>query len=259
MLKPRVIPCLLLKNTGLVKTVNFKNPQYVGDPVNAVKIFNDKEVDELILFDTTATVEKKKPNLSLLRDIASECFMPLTYGGGIRSLQDMREIFKLGVEKICVNTQAILSPSLVRQASEVFGSQSIVVCLDVRRNSSGRHEVYTHGGTKKANEDAVALAQEMQSMGAGEMVLNSMDRDGTQKGYDMELIRSVSTRVSIPVIACGGAGTLDDFARAVACGAAAVAAGSMFVFHGKRRAVLISYPEILELQSIFGFSSMEKL
>jgi cyclase len=249
MLKTRVIPCLLLKNGGLVKTVKFKDPKYVGDPINAVKIFNDKEVDELIFLDTTATIENRKPPINLISQIATECFMPFCYGGGIKTVEDIAQLFALGVEKVAINTQSVLNPSLIKQASDLFGSQSIVVSIDVKKNLFGKHRVYTHGGRKSTKLDPVDFAVQMQELGAGELFLNSIDRDGTMQGYDLDLIRKVSESVSIPLIACGGAGSLDHFAEAITKGgASAVSAGSFFVFQGTHRAVLITYPPLRELE-----------
>lgn len=252
MLTTRVIPCLLLKNRGLVKTTRFKDPKYVGDPINAVKIFNDKEVDELLFLDITATIENKRPPLKTISEIASECFMPLAYGGGIRTLDDIREIFAVGVEKVCINTAAVEDPLLIKKASDIFGSQSIVVSMDVKKTLFGKYEVYIRSGAQNAKIDPVKHAIHAEQMGAGEIFLNSIDRDGTMQGYDIELIRRVTSAVHIPVIACGGAGTINHFKEAVRDGgASAVSAGSMFVFHGKHRAVLISYPSKDELSDIF--------
>jgi cyclase len=258
MLKTRVIPCLLLAGQGLVKTVEFKDPVYVGDPINAVRIFNEKEVDELILLDILATVEEKEPQTRLISEIASECFMPLCYGGGIRSTDDMGRILGLGVEKVAVNSYAVENPLFVRNAADMFGGQSVVVAMDVRMNHAGKREVFTHSGTKATGLNPVELAVRMQEMGCGEILLNSIDRDGTMQGYDTALVREVAEAVSIPVVACGGAGRLSDFADAVGKGgASAVAAGSMFVFHGKHRAVLISYPAIQELEGVLHQAATE--
>ena len=252
MLKTRVIPCLLLKGQGLVKTVKFKNPKYVGDPINAVKIFNDKEVDELIFLDIEATVEGRKPPIKLISEIASECFMPLSYGGGLRNMDDIKAIFNLGVEKVIINSYAIELPTFINEASKFYGNQSIVVAIDVKRSSKGKYEIFSRGGKKKTNLDPVEYAMKMETLGAGEIFLNSIDRDGTMEGYDIELIKEVTESVSIPVIACGGAGKIEDIVDAVKKGgASAVAAGSMFVFHGKHRAVLTTYPSVEELEKAF--------
>jgi cyclase len=245
---------LLLKNQGLVKTVQFKNPVYLGDPINIVKIFNDKEVDELIFLDITATVEKRKPPFKLLSEIASECFMPLGYGGGIRSLEDIREILGLGVEKVAINSYAVESPAFIQKAADLFGSQSVVVSIDVKKNLLGKYEVRTHSGTKNVKLDPVAFAQEVEKRGAGELMVNSIDRDGTMNGYEIDLLRKIAESVKIPVIASGGAGKVSDFSKAVKIGkVSAVAAGAMFVFHGPHRAVLINVPTPDELE--IGFQS----
>lgn len=252
MVRTRVIPCLLLRNRGLVKTVKFKNSTYLGDPINIVKIFNDKEVDELIFLDITATIEQKKPPFKLLSEIASECFMPLGYGGGIRSLEDVKEILSLGVEKVAINSYAVENPSFVRAAADLAGSQSIVVSIDVKKSLFRKYEVMTHNGRKATGLDPLKFAVEMEKMGAGELFLNSIDRDGTMQGYDLELIRRVAEAVSIPVVACGGARTVKDLGDVVKKGgASAAAAGSMFVFHGPHRAVLINFPTPQELGMVF--------
>jgi cyclase len=240
---------LLLKNQGLVKTVKFKNPVYLGDPINIVKIFNDKEVDELIFLDITATVEKRKPPFKLLSQIASECFMPLGYGGGVRKLEDIREILGLGVEKVAINSYAVEDPSFIQKAADLFGSQSIVVSIDVKKTFLGNYEIWTHSGTKRTKMDPVVFARQVAEKGAGELMINSIDRDGTMEGYDIELIKRIAEGVKIPIIACGGAGKISDFSRAVKEGrASAVAAGAMFVFHGPHRAVLINVPTPEELK-----------
>lgn len=253
MLKTRVIPCLLLKNNGLVKTVKFKDPKYVGDPINAVKIFNDKEVDELIFLDISATIENRKPNFKVISDIANECFMPFGYGGGIRNLDDIKKLFNLGIEKVIINSYAFENPQFIKEASGIFGSQSIIVSIDVKKSLFGKYDVFTQSGKKNIKQDPVKYAILMENMGAGEIILNSIDRDGTMQGYDIELIKKVSESVKIPIIACGGANKIEDFGDAVKKGGASgVAAGSMFVFYGKHRAVLISYPSINELEKIFS-------
>lgn len=244
MIDTRVIPSLLLKGKGFVKTERFKNPRYLGDPINILKIFNEKEAHELAILDITATIEGRKPNFSYLSEIAEECFMPIAYGGGIISVEDIRRILSIGFEKVVINTSALQQPELIKQASSIFGSQSIVVSIDAKKNFLGKYEVYSRGGTQKTKNQPAEFACLMESMGAGEILINSIDRDGTMSGYDVPLIKSVADAVSIPVLACGGAGTLQDFYNAVHLGgASAVVAGSMFVFHGKHRAVLISFPE----------------
>ncbi len=250
MIRPRVIPALLLKGQGLVKTVRFKEPKYLGDPINIVRIFNDKEVDELIFLDITATNENRRPPFEMLAKITSECFMPLGYGGGIRSLEDVKTLLGLGVEKVILNTAAVEIPALVTEAAEYAGSQAVVISMDVKRGLLGRYEVFTRSGTKATGLDPVRHAQEMERRGAGELFVNSIDRDGTMQGYDLDLVRRVAEAVGIPVIACGGAGNLQHLAEAIRAGASAAAAGSMFVFQGPLRGVLISYPSQEELRRV---------
>lgn len=252
MMSYRVIPCLLLQNQGLVKTTRFNNPRYVGDPLNAIRIFNDKEVDELIFFDISASKENRMPLLKIISEISSECFMPLCYGGGISSMEEMQTVFSLGVEKIAINTQAIKNPLLIKQASEKFGSQSIVVTIDVKKSLFGKYQVFSHLKGKSLNLNPVEFAIRMEELGAGELLVNSVDRDGTMSGYDNELLKKITDAVTVPVIACGGAGNLDHLSDAVHIGGvSAVSAGSMFVFHGKHRAVLINYPTQQEITKIF--------
>jgi cyclase len=251
LIKTRIIPCLLLKGRGLVKTIKFKDPTYVGDPLNAVRIFNEKEVDELIFLDITASGEKRGPQFDLIRNIATECFMPFCYGGGIKTVEDIKKLFFLGAEKVSINSFAIEKPDFIKSASNIFGSQSIVAAIDVKKNLFGKYKVYNSSLKKMTALDPVSFAVELATMGAGEIFLNSVDRDGTFEGYDIDLIKALSSSVNVPVIACGGAGKVGDFARAVKeGGASAVAAGSMMVFHGKHKAVLISYPAMDELEQL---------
>ncbi len=242
---------MLLRNQGLVKTVKFRDPTYVGDPINAVHIFNEKEVDELIFLDITATPEQREPNFKLIQEIATECFMPFAYGGGISQLDHVKKLINAGAEKVIMNTALHTTPALVEAAARQFGSQSIVASLDVKRSFFGKPEVYTRGGKEKVKGTPEALARQAQEMGAGEIFVNSIDRDGTGKGFDLDLIKQITEVVEVPVIACGGAGSTADFVQAVKTGgASAVAAGSMFVFHGKHRAVLITYPPYGELENL---------
>lgn len=244
MILPRVMPCLLLKGTGLVKTTRFKDPTYVGDPRNAVRIFNEREVDELVILDITATPENHPPKFDLIREIVSEAFMPVAYGGGIRSLEDARRILALGVEKIVIGAYAVENPEFIREASAVLGSQSVLACIDVKRGLFGKYEVYTHSGRKRTGLNPVEFARQMERTGAGEIVVNSIDRDGAMSGFDLEIVKSISSAVSVPVIASGGAGKIEHFREAIDTGgASAVAVGSLFVFQGRHRAVLISYPD----------------
>jgi cyclase len=251
MLRTRVIPCLLLRNGGLVKTVRFRDAKYVGDPINAVRIFNDKEVDELVFLDIGATPSGTEPNFELLADITSEAFMPFGYGGGITTVDHVKRLYALGIEKVVINTAAVRTPALVEQAASLAGSSSVVVSIDVRRSLLGKYSVCVQSGQEDLKRDPVAYAREVEQLGAGEILLNAIDRDGTRAGYDLELIQRVAEAVSIPVVACGGAGSLQHFREAVQQGASAVAAGSFFVFHGKHRAVLITYPEYHALVQLF--------
>lgn len=250
MLRTRVIPCLLLQHQGLVKTLKFRNPKYIGDPINTIKIFNDKEVDELIILDIAASREKTGPNYSVIETIATECFMPVCYGGGITNYEQVEALVKLGIEKVTLNTAAFTTPGLITKLAEAFGSQAIVVAVDVKKNLFGKYEVVIEDGTQTTKKDPVTYAKEVARLGAGELFVNSIDRDGTMQGYDTSLIAKVAAAVTVPVIASGGAGTLQDFTEAVNAGASAVAAGSMFVFHGPHRAVLINYPGQDELRQV---------
>ncbi|HWR53203.1 MAG TPA: AglZ/HisF2 family acetamidino modification protein [Bryobacteraceae bacterium] len=252
MLRTRVIPCLLLRDGGLVKTVRFKDATYVGDPINAVRIFNEKEVDELAFLDIGATPSGAGPNFELLADIASEAFIPFGYGGGITTIEQVRRLFSLGVEKVILNTAAARTPALVEEAAAAAGSSSVVVSVDVRRNWRGKPTVMINGGRDGIDREPIEYAREMERRGAGEILLNSIDRDGTQAGYDLDLIHAVADAVSVPVVAAGGAGNLTHFREAVDAGASAVAAGSLFVFHGKHRAVLITYPLYEQLERLFS-------
>lgn len=249
---PRIIPVLLLHNGGLYKTIKFKQPVYVGDPLNAVKIFNEKEVDELILLDIHATPEGRKPPLEYLATIASECFMPLSYGGGINSINGINEVIKTGIEKVVINTAAIENPQFVSEAAEKYGSTTIVVSLDVKKNLFGKYQVYNKNKRKIFSSDPVKMAVELNRSGAGELMLNSVDKDGTMTGYDNDLIKKISAEVDIPVVACGGAGTIAHLKEAYDHGASAMAAGSMFVFKGTRQSVLINYPSKHEIKSLFS-------
>lgn len=246
----RVIPVLLLKNAGLYKSIKFKDHKYVGDPINAIKIFNEKEVDELIFLDILASVNEKEPNYQMLSDIASECFMPLCYGGGIQSVSQIEKILFTGVEKVSLNTSAHLKPSLIKEAAKQFGSSTIVVSMDVKSVFLSGKKVFIKSGTVNTKKDPVEYARQMEDLGAGELLVNSIDADGTMGGYDNDLIKIISSAVTIPVIACGGAGSIAHMKRAVHhSGASAVAAGSFFVFQGKHRAVLITYPSKKELET----------
>lgn len=252
MLAVRVMPCLLMSHGALVKTVQFGKPTYVGDPVNAVRIFNQKEVDELILIDIAATSDGSGTDFETLEKVVGECFMPICYGGGVRSVDEMRRLYALGIEKISLSSAAIENPSLVAAAAAEFGNQAVVVTLDVKKNFLGRYTVRTHQGRMDTKRSPVDLAREMEAAGAGEILLYSIDRDGTWSGFDLKLLQAVSSVVGIPVIACGGAGSLQDLRTAVKeGGASAVAIGSMAVFQGKDLGVLIKFPSREEQENLF--------
>jgi len=251
MFRPRVIPCLLLKDKGLVKTIKFKDPTYVGDPMNAVKIFNDAKADELVFLDITATNEGRIPDIEVIRNIGEEAFMPFAVGGGINNMEQVGELINAGAEKVIINTEAIENPRFISEIAEIFGRQSIIVSIDVKKKN-GAYRIYTHSGKKELTLDLLETVKQMEAAGAGEIMINSIDNDGMQEGYDTELIKTVSSHVQIPVIAIGGAGSYEDLTEAVMEGfASAVAAGSLFVFIGRKRAVLINYPDSEELQEMF--------
>ncbi len=242
MRRVRVIPVLLLKGGGVYKSLKFRDYKYIGDPINAVKIFNEKEVDEIVVLDIEATVSQKGPDIKTISEIAGEAFMPLTYGGGITSLDQVKRILYEGVEKVAFNAAAWNTPGLIEETARKFGSSSVVVSIDVKADLFGRKRVYISNGSKNTRTTAIQFAKRMEDAGAGEILLNSIDRDGTFNGFDLELISEVAQAVSIPVVACGGAGSLADFRNAVKSGASAVAAGSYFVLQRPHRAVLITYP-----------------
>lgn len=253
MLQTRVIPVLLLQNKGLVKSVKFKNPKYVGDPLNAIKIFNEKEVDELIFLDIDASKKGVEPDYELIKDFASECFMPVCYGGGITHIDQIKKIFTLGIEKISLNHVALKDDNLIKKAVEIFGSQSIVVAVDIKKSLMGKYQIYDHAKKKNLKIPFLDYVKHIENLGAGELLVNNVDLDGTQKGYDIDLLKQVVNYVKIPVIACGGAGKLQDFKTVKReANVSAVAAGSFFVFQGKNNAVLITYPKYQELEKLFG-------
>lgn len=240
--RPRIIPTLLLEDGNLVKTKGFKEPNYLGDPINAIKIFNEKGVDELCILDITASKNNTEPNYELLLDMTTESFMPLAYGGGIRNIDQMKKIFRMGFEKIIVNSAFIENEEVIKQASSYFGSQSVVISVDYKATLLGPR-CFSKGGSIKTGLSPIDMAMRAEKAGAGEVLLYSIDRDGKRKGYDLSTIEQVSSKVKVPVIACGGAKDIRDFDEALKVGASAVAAGSMFVYYGKRDAVLINYPK----------------
>jgi imidazole glycerol-phosphate synthase subunit HisF len=245
MLRPRIIPCLLVSRKGLVKTVRFADPKYVGDPINAVKIFNEKEVDELMVLDIDASVNRAEPDYGMIRNLAAECRMPLCYGGGIKSLEQAVRIIKLGVEKVAISSHAIENPQLVSEIARYVGSQSVVVVLDVRRaKQPGACEVWTHNGKRNTGRDPVELASRFEALGVGEITVNSIDNDGMMKGYDIDLVHKIRRAVSVPMTVLGGAGSLNDIGNLLReFGIIGAAAGSLFIFKGVYRAVLINYPD----------------
>lgn len=246
-----MIPCLLVRRGGLVKTIGFEDPRYVGDPINAVRIFNEKEVDELVLLDIEASRTGAEPDYERVREIASEAFMPIAYGGGVRSAEQAQRLVSLGVEKVVVNSAAIESPELLRAMADRLGSSSVVLAVDVKKDWRGRFRVYHPGQRKLAGLEVVPHAQAGVAAGAGEVFLNDVARDGTGKGYDLDLLRTVAHAIDVPLIACGGAGKPEHFVDAIRAGASAVAAGSMFVYMGKHRAVMINYPDARALGEMF--------
>lgn len=245
MLRPRIIPCLLIRNKGLVKTVSFNSPKYVGDPINAVRIFNEKESDELIVLDIDATTNNSQPDYQLIEKIASECRMPLCYGGGIKTVEQAQRIFSLGVEKVAISSAAVQNPDIVTKIAERVGSQSVVVVLDVKKKLLGGYEVVTHNGKISTGINPSELALIFQQKGAGEIVVNSVDRDGQMKGYDLLLVEQIRKSVTLPLTVLGGAGSLDDIGKLIGkFGIIGAAAGSLFVFKGVYKAVLINYPSV---------------
>ncbi len=244
MLRPRIIPCLLVHNNGLVKTVNFKSPKYVGDPINAVKIFNEKESDELIVLDIDATANNREPNYNMIARLAAECRMPLCYGGGVRTAAQAKKIIGLGVEKVAISAAIIDTPELITQIADEVGSQSVVAVFDVKKRLlTKNYDIYTHNGIKKTKHTFFEMILKVQELGAGEIVVNSIDNDGQMKGYDLELALRIKLLAHIPITILGGAGSVKDIGELVRqCGIIGAAAGSLFVFKGVYRAVLISYP-----------------
>ena len=252
MLSRRVIPCLLVSGGGLVKTRRFRDPKYVGDPINAVRIFNDKEVDELMVLDIDASKERRGPDFGMVEELAGECFMPLCYGGGIRSAEEARQLFSLGVEKVCLQSAALRNPRIIREITDRSGEQSVVVSIDVKRDWRGRRRAWSGSGAPLSTRDWRVLMKQALDNGAGEIVLNSVDRDGALSGFDLDLISEAAPLSDAPIIALGGAGSLGDFRAAVEAGASAVAAGAFFVFQGPHRAVLITYPGSGELRALWA-------
>ncbi|QDP85845.1 imidazole glycerol phosphate synthase subunit HisF [Chryseobacterium sp. SNU WT5] len=252
MLRPRIIPSLLLQDNGLVKTVNFKNPKYVGDPINAVKIFNEKAVDELAVFDIDATAKGLEPNYSLIERIANQSRMPLCYGGGVKTVEQAQKIFGLGIEKIALSSAVLQNPDLITEIADRVGGQSVIVVLDVKKKLFGGYEVYTHNGKKATGINPFDFAAKAQQLGAGEILINSIDQDGLMKGYDLNLIDKVREKITLPLTVLGGAGSLADIKKVIdKHRIIGVAAGSLFVFKGVYKAVLINYPTKTEKENIY--------
>lgn len=259
MLRPRIIPCLLVRNKGLVKTVKFKEGKYVGDPLNAVKIFNEKEVDELILLDIDATTENREPDFELIRNIAIESRMPLCYGGGVKTVEHAKKIISLGAEKVAISSVALSNPYIITEMAHAVGTQSVIVVIDVKAKSFfGKQEIVSHNGTKLTGLNPVEFAKQCEAAGAGEIVINSVDHDGVLDGYDLKLIKEIREAVTLPLTAIGGASSLNDLSDLISkFGVVGAAAGSLFVFKGKYKAVLINYPNRTEKQTVLsrsGFS-----
>lgn len=261
MLEKRIIPCLLLKDGLLVKTIRFRDPKHIGEPIYAIKIFNDYEVDELIIVDIMASRTNAQDHstrstpipFELISRISDESCMPITYGGGVSSVDDCKLLFRAGIEKVCINTHGLQNPQLIQDAAAEFGRQSIVVSIDTLQQPDGSYKIASHCGLRQEDWDPVSYALHVEELGAGEILINSIDRDGTMSGYDLPLIQSVTSKVHIPVIALGGAGKMDDFSLALKVGgASAAAAGSMFVYFGRKKAVLINYPERVEIEKILN-------
>ncbi len=255
MLRSRVIPILLVKDHGLVKTTKFADPKYVGDPINAIRIFNEKEVDELALLDITATPANHGPNFDLVQDVASECFMPLAYGGGIRGLADATRLFALGIEKVVLRSAAMSDLRTVTAIADYAGSSSVTVSIDVKKARFGRQQLFAPGTPMHGDPDWTGFLRRAIDAGAGEIILNAVDRDGTMSGMDTELIASGARTTTVPLVAVGGVGSLDDISVGIQAGADAVGAGAFFVYHGPRRAVLITYPRYGELTALLGAAS----
>ncbi|MEI2635675.1 MAG: AglZ/HisF2 family acetamidino modification protein [Methylotenera sp.] len=252
----RVIPCLLLQDGGLVKTERFKNPKYVGDPINAIRIFNDKYVDELIFLDINASQFNKEPDYDLIARIAGECFMPLCYGGGIKTLEQARKLVAIGVEKISINSMAIYDLELIKQLVSELGSQSVVGAIDIKRNFWGKEYVYDASKSRLTNLNPLIHAQNLVDAGVGEIFINDVSRDGTFSGYDVALVSSIADKINVPLIVCGGASSIGDMQDVFMAGASAAAAGSLFVFYGPHRAVLINYPDYSIVKKLFSSNAV---
>ncbi len=253
MLRPRIIPSLLLHDNGLVKTINFKSPKYIGDPINTVKIFNEKAVDELAIFDIDATVLGREPNYGLIEKLANQSRMPLCYGGGVKTVEQAEKIFSLGIEKIAISSACIQRPNIITEIAARVGTQSVIVVMDIKKKLLGGYEIYTHNGKKSTGLNPLDFALKVQQLGAGEIIINSIDQDGVMKGYDVGIIDKMREKISIPMTVLGGAGSLSDIKKIIQKhGVIGVAAGSLFVFKGVYKAVLINYPTREEKEEMFS-------
>lgn len=259
MLRPRIIPCLLVQNKGLVKTIKFKDPKYVGDPINAVRIFNEKTVDEIIVADIDATKLNREPDYKMIEILAAECRMPLCYSGGIKTVQQAQRIFSLGVEKVSLSSEAIKNPLIIKEIADCVGSQSVAVVLDVKKNSLGKYEIWTHNGSRNTEIEVTSFAKEAEKLGAGEIIINSIDEDGVMKGYDFELVSLVRSSIYLPLTVLGGAGSLKDIGKLIEQhGIIGASAGSLFVFKGIFKAVLINYPDLATKEELILEAYQEK-
>lgn len=252
MLQTRVMPSLLLEDGGLVKTISFSDSTYIGDAINSVRIYNELEVDELVVLDIDAAKNDRGPDFEQIAELTSECFMPFTYGGGVKSFDDAQKLFDIGVEKVALNTAAIENSDLLEKISSVYGSQAVVVSVDVKKTFFSGQRVFTKGGRKKTKLSPVEWAKKLEILGAGEILLNSIDNDGKMEGFDLDLIKEVSSAVNIPVVAVGGAGTIEDIVKAKQNGASAIALGSMAVYQNNNRGILINFPTQKQLRSALG-------
>lgn len=244
------MPCLLLENGSLVKTTNFKNPTYIGDPINSVKIYNELEVDELIFLDIKASTNNTPPPFKIIQEIASECFMPFSYGGGIQTLDDAKRLFDIGLEKVSLNTAAYYNPKLITQIANIYGTQSVIISVDVKKTLFGHYRVHINDGKKKTKHTPFNYVKKLEEYGAGEILLNSIDKEGLMDGFDLNLIQEISDAISIPLVALGGAGEIEDIKKAKKAGASAIALGSMAVYQNRNRGILINFPTQDELKKI---------
>jgi len=252
--RPRLIPTLLINERSLVKTIGFGKENYIGDPINAIKLFNDMEVDELIILDISASRSGRAPDMEFLRDLVSEAFIPVCYGGGVSTIEQIGNLFQLGIEKVSINKALRATPDILSNAAKMFGSQSLVASIDVKRSLFGRHRLYEYDKAQNSKQTIDEYIQQVEQLGAGEVLINFVDHDGSMSGFDLDAIARFSELLSIPLVVCGGAGSLTDLRAAVDAGASAAAAGSMFVYHGKHRGVLINYPSQEDIDSLFGIN-----